>query len=99
RVSPLPDRPIPAGGAMRLDRDLGQSSAALAGHLWWPSRAFVSGPPTSTTSGRTAYTGRQVMQRRARYEMVVPSVLAVVLVLIVAAGPAAAQGKQPIRIG
>src|SRR6185369_15536289 len=84
---------------MRLDRDLGQSSAALAGHLWWPSRAFVSGPPTSTTSGRTAYTGRQVMQRRARYEMVVPSVLAVVLVLIVAAGPAAAQGKQPIRIG
>jgi branched-chain amino acid transport system substrate-binding protein len=80
---------------MRLDRDLGQSFDALAaafggrrGRSCLAQRRSNGAPPR----------GRQAMRRRVTYTSAALAVLSMLLVLITAVGPAAAQGK-PIRIG
>src|SRR6266545_5327249 len=81
---------------MRLDRDLGQSSDALVAAFGGPrgrsclvQRRNNGAPPR----------GRQAMRIRVKYATPALAVLSTLLVLISAVGPAAAQGKPPIRIG
>ena len=81
---------------MRLDRFLGQPFHTLAGHLGWPSGAFVS---RTTVQRRIEPTqGGPAMRKPPRYGIQGLAILTLVLVLLATAGPAAAQGK-PIRIG
>jgi branched-chain amino acid transport system substrate-binding protein len=80
---------------MRLDRDLGQPFDAIAAAVGGRrGRSCLAQQRSNGAQPR----GRQAMRQRVKYATPALAVLGMLLVLIAAVGPAAAQGK-PIRIG
>ena len=81
---------------MRLDRFSRTTPSTLAGHLGWPSRAFVVSHHRAAAN--RAHAGRTSHAETTEVRHQGLAILTLVLVLLATAGPAAAQGK-PIRIG